>query len=74
MKPTVFAIIACVLLIGLTDLTLGCDCGCKPCGPGGTACKGCPERVALCEDLINTILTLQKKVRQCVCGEPTWML
>ncbi|XP_016999602.1 salivary glue protein Sgs-7-like [Drosophila takahashii] len=74
MKVIAVAIIACILLIGFTDLALGCNCGCEPCGPGGKACKGCPERVALCQDLINLVKNLQQRVRQCVCGEPTWML
>ncbi|XP_017080275.1 salivary glue protein Sgs-7-like [Drosophila eugracilis] len=72
MKLIVVAIIACILIIGFTDLAEGC--GCVPCGPGGKACAGCPERVPLCQDLIRTVQYLQKQIRQCVCGEPTWMI
>ncbi|XP_037722622.1 salivary glue protein Sgs-7-like [Drosophila subpulchrella] len=75
MKLIAVAIIACILFIGFTEGAAGTtDCGCQVCGPAGKACQGCPERIPLCQDLINTIQTLQKKVRQCVCGIPTWML
>ncbi|XP_043649957.1 salivary glue protein Sgs-7-like [Drosophila teissieri] len=74
MKLIAVAIIACILLIGFTDLALGCDCECQPCGPGGKACKDCPEKDQLCQQLICDIRNLQTRVRQCVCGEPQWML
>ncbi|KAH8379790.1 hypothetical protein KR009_007288, partial [Drosophila setifemur] len=63
-----------ILLIGITDLAAGCECNCPLCGPGGPACKGCPERVPLCTELINQVQKLQLRIRQCVCGEPTWMI
>ncbi|EDV51417.1 salivary glue protein Sgs-7 [Drosophila erecta] len=78
MKLIAVAIIACILLIGFSDLASGSQapqgCGCQPCGPGGKACAGCPEKVQLCQQLIGDIRNLQLKIRQCVCGEPQWMI
>ncbi|XP_039488506.1 salivary glue protein Sgs-7-like [Drosophila santomea] len=74
MKLIAIAIIACILLIGFTDLAMGCECECQPCGPGGKPCGTCPERDQLCQRLIQNIRNLQSDVRQCVCGEPQWMI
>ncbi|XP_043649918.1 salivary glue protein Sgs-8-like [Drosophila teissieri] len=75
MKLIVVAIIACILLIGFSDLASGSDtCPCVLCGPGGKACDQCPERVPLCKDMISILEDVERKVRLCVCGEQTWML
>ncbi|EDX15716.1 salivary glue protein Sgs-7 [Drosophila simulans] len=74
MKLIAVTIIACILLIGFSDLASGCACECQPCGPGGKACGGCPEKVQLCQQLIGDIRNLQQKIRKCVCGEPQWMI
>ncbi|KAH8380580.1 hypothetical protein KR009_011563, partial [Drosophila setifemur] len=69
-----FHLAASILLIGFADLAAGSNCGCTPCGPGGVACKGCPEKQKLCQELISQVRNLQVRIRQCVCGEPSWML
>ncbi|EDW94133.1 salivary glue protein Sgs-8 [Drosophila yakuba] len=76
MKLIVVAIIACILLIGFSDLASGSDtCACQICGPGGKKCPGdCPERVPLCKELIGILSAIEKNVRVCVCGEKTWLL
>nr|NP_476718.1 salivary gland secretion 7 [Drosophila melanogaster]P02841.1 RecName: Full=Salivary glue protein Sgs-7; Flags: Precursor [Drosophila melanogaster]AAF50058.1 salivary gland secretion 7 [Drosophila melanogaster]CAA25993.1 salivary gland glue protein [Drosophila melanogaster] len=74
MKLIAVTIIACILLIGFSDLALGGACECQPCGPGGKACTGCPEKPQLCQQLISDIRNLQQKIRKCVCGEPQWMI
>ncbi|EDW41105.1 GM25279 [Drosophila sechellia] len=49
-------------------------CGCKSCGPGGEPCTGCAKRDALCRDLNGLLRNLERQVRQCVCGQPDWLL
>ncbi|XP_034655727.1 salivary glue protein Sgs-3-like [Drosophila subobscura] len=34
---------------------------CSVCGPGGSACQGCPERENLCQELINTVRNLERR-------------
>ncbi|KMY98986.1 salivary glue protein Sgs-8 [Drosophila simulans] len=75
MKLIVVVVIACILLIGFADLASAGtnDCSCLVCGPGGKSCTGCEERVPLCTNLINIMRELERKVRQCVCGEQMWL-
>ncbi|KAH8250852.1 hypothetical protein KR026_002764, partial [Drosophila bipectinata] len=70
---------ATVLLAVSTDgsavpTTASPKCGCVQCGPGGDPCDGCAKRPQLCQDLLNQVRNLEKKIQQCVCGIPTWMM
>ncbi|KAH8315300.1 hypothetical protein KR074_005766, partial [Drosophila pseudoananassae] len=70
---------ATVLLAVSTDgsgvpTTASPKCGCVLCGPGGTPCNGCANRSQLCQDLVWQVRELKKKIQQCVCGIPTWMM
>ncbi|EDW94137.2 salivary gland secretion 3 [Drosophila yakuba] len=49
-------------------------CGCKSCGPGGIPCGSCPKRQGLCTELNNLLRQLERRVRECVCGQPVWLL
>ncbi|XP_022220461.2 salivary glue protein Sgs-7-like [Drosophila obscura] len=89
MKLTIF-IVASILLISFADLGTGCKtpnnkppkgkpptnpCDlCGLCGPGGTACQGCKGRDGLCQELLDNVRVLERKIRQCVCGEKSWLL
>ncbi|KAH8250851.1 hypothetical protein KR026_002765, partial [Drosophila bipectinata] len=65
---------AASILVGCSDVASGCDCACKPCGPGGEPCANCEGREKLCQNLVWQVRELKKKIQQCVCGVPTWMM